>query len=493
MTVDFLSQDDYKYQYMIQVTSSLVDKKDVRSKRLELKLGQRELALRAGVSLHQLSQCERGLLLPDALFFKAIARILDTNPTDLCLAQEELAQKVTPGEGYVTAQSEKSYKVSRSQLFDPQKIAVLDLFCGIGGFSHGFERTGAFEVAFGVDLLSDRITTFTANHPAATAWCEDINDLSLASLSNYGPAPRIIIGGPPCQGFSSIRPFRNLTEGDKRNNLFEHFILAVECFRPEWFVMENVVGLLTHKAGATLQHIVDLFTQIGYSVDWRILNAALYGLPQRRERLLLVGNRQKKCFVWPAPTHFFDGRSMAGRYGQKMPQDSLFDMPLLPAVTVMEAINDLPPVSSGQSANYYRNDVIATAYQRLMRGTEDVLRLHDATEHSSRMLEIIRHAGSNKSALPKGLVSSGFSSSYSRLDPNKPAVTLTVNFVHPASNKCIHPYQDRALTPREGARLQSFEDAFLFKGKRAQIVKQIGNAVPPILGQVIAEAILAQW
>jgi DNA (cytosine-5)-methyltransferase 1 len=109
------------------------------------------------------------------------------------------------------------------------------------------------------------------------------------------------------------------------------------------------------------------------------------------------------------------------------------------------------------------------------------------------MLEIIRNSGANRSALPEGMTSSGFSSCYSRLDPDKPSVTLTVNFVHPASNKCIHPYQDRALTPREGARLQGFPDRFLFAGTRTEVVKQIGNAVPPILGEVIARAIHDQW
>ena len=116
--------------------------------------------------------------------------------------------------------------------------------------------------------------------------------------------------------------------------------------------------------------------------------------------------------------------------------------------------------------------------------------MHDATAHSAEMLNIIKHAGDNIHALPPGLVTSGFSSCYSRLAPNGPANTMTVNFVHPASNRCIHPFQDRALTPREGARLQGFPDTYVFQGTRGQVVKQIGNAVPPLLGRCIAEAIL---
>jgi DNA (cytosine-5)-methyltransferase 1 len=118
------------------------------------------------------------------------------------------------------------------------------------------------------------------------------------------------------------------------------------------------------------------------------------------------------------------------------------------------------------------------------------LTMHDATKHSERMLEIIRKSGYSRYDLPKGLTNSGFSSSYSRIEPDIPSVTLTVNFVHPASNKCIHPYQNRALTPREGARLQGFEDNYIFIGSRAQIVRQIGNAVPPLLGKAIAQALL---
>src|SRR5207247_5133851 len=121
------------------------------------------------------------------------------------------------------------------------------------------------------------------------------------------------------------------------------------------------------------------------------------------------------------------------------------------------------------------------------------LTLHESTAHTPRMLEIIRKAGSNRAALPAGMTSSGFSTCYSRMEPDRPSVTLTVNFVHPASNKCIHPFQDRALTPREGARLQGFPDRFRFSGTRSQIVKQIGNAVPPLLGQVIARGLAEQW
>ena len=292
------------------------------------------------------------------------------------------------------------------------------------------------------------------------------------------------MGGPPCQGFSWIRPFRTLTEGDPRNSLAEHYVLVLHRLQPAWFVFENVVGILTHERGARLDSVLEGLTGAGYQVDWRVLNAALYGVPQHRERVVIVGSRDGVPFHWPAPTHRVDYKGMAGNRAQVIRTDALFSARLPSAVTLMEAIGDLPAVSAGKSRDDYagapQND-----YQRAMRqGSDRRVTMHTATSHSARMLEIIRHAGANINALPAGMVKSGFSSCYSRLAPDRPSTTLTVNFVHPASNRCIHPFQDRALTPREGARIQSFPDRFEFEGSSAQVVKQIGNAVPPLVGRI---------
>jgi DNA (cytosine-5)-methyltransferase 1 len=151
---------------------------------------------------------------------------------------------------------------------------------------------------------------------------------------------------------------------------------------------------------------------------------------------------------------------------------------------VADAIDDLPRIESGAIATAYDRPA-RTQFQRDRRARSPSLELHSSTRHSDRMLEIISHSGPNISAIPPHLITSGFSSCYSRLAADEPSVTITVNFVHPASNRCIHPALDRALTPREGARLQSFDDDFSFAGNRTQIVKQIGNAVPPLLGQAL--------
>ena len=461
----------------------------VKELRAKLGLTQKQLAQETATTISFIQKVERGLITPDINEVLSIAEFLGTSP-EAVIESLKLRSLDRIGEGYKTALQGKTFTLPRQEPITPGKLPLVDLFCGVGGFSYGFERTGQFEVTAGIDLLSDRVQTFSANHKHGIAICSDITKVTPDTFLRNSPNPFLLIGGPPCQGFSSIRPFRTLTINDKRNNLFEHFALYVDALQPEWFVMENVVGMLTHKGGQTLKTILGLLESIGYRVSWKVLNAAYYGLPQSRERLFIVGNRRNINFVWPAPTHFYAYKGMAGKHGQGLETRDLFTPVLPPAVTVMEAIHDLPAVPAGGKATRYTDNVTLTPYEQRMRGQQEVLALHEATTHSEKMMEIVRSSGSSISAVAH-LITSGFSTSYSRLDPDTPSNTITVNFVHPSSNRCIHPYQHRALTPREGARLQSFPDSFVFKGTRSQVIKQIGNAVAPLMGEVFAEAILA--
>ena len=174
-----------------------------------------------------------------------------------------------------------------------QLLKVMDLFCGTGGFSKGFENTGYFEVVHGIDVLPIAVDTFSANHPDAFAVAGDIRNVRRREVSEQTGLKRgdvdVIIGGPPCQGFSSIRPFRSSEEDDPRNSLFEEFASYVNYFRPRMLVLENVVGLATYKNGQTIEQIVEVFAALGYECDWHLLNAARYGVPQKRERLVLIG------------------------------------------------------------------------------------------------------------------------------------------------------------------------------------------------------------
>lgn len=379
----------------------------------------------------------------------------------------------------------------------------MDLFCGTGGFSKGFENAGEFEVIHGVDVLPVAVETFKTNHPDAFAVADDIRKVRRSEVAEATGLRRgdvdVIIGGPPCQGFSSIRPFRSSADDDPRNSLFEEFASYVNYFRPKALVMENVVGLATYEGGDTIDRILETFSSLGYDCDWRILNAANFGVPQKRERLIILGVERGGSFQFPSFTHASTSKTIGHKNRSRMhtyaaPVSTLFDTEdfdsLPSAVTVREAIDDLPIVQSGESSERYSKPP-RTDFQRARRkNAPDELALHSSTRHSAKMMEIIRHSGDNISCIPKHLITSGFSSCYSRLRGDEPAVTITVNFVHPASNKCIHPDLDRALTPREGARLQSYDDDFVFKGNRSQIVKQIGNAVPPLLGKAIARSVL---
>lgn len=375
---------------------------------------------------------------------------------------------------------------------------VLDLFCGTGGFSKGFENASnaKFEVVLGIDLLPTSVETFKLNHINALGVSGDIRKHKKSQLSEKLGVRRgdigVIVGGPPCQGFSSIRPFRSANDDDPRNSLFEEFASYVNYFRPRFFVLENVTGLATHKGGETIEAMQTCFKGIGYECDWRLLNAAHYGVPQKRERLIMIGAEKGGKIEFPEPTHYFGGATIGfkdkRRVVSSMTPDLFAEKKLIPAISVMDAISDLPPVRSGEGADSYVMPPL-NEYQKERRKKLIKLKLHSSTVHTEKMLEIIRYAGKNIDCIPKSLITSGFSSCYSRLDADVPAVTITVNFVHPASNRCIHPYQDRALTPREGARLQSFDDDFEFFGSRTQIVKQIGNAVPPLLGKAIADQI----
>ena len=460
----------------------------IRALRVRSRMRQKDVAAHVGISNYQIRKWERGLTHPPEEAIRSLATLFGISPSELEIAQRKFAATVAPGEGYTTAKARYSGIKKPTRSPPSGCLRVLDLFCGAGGLSFGLELTGRFTTVAAVDLLPDRVATFRRNHPHATCVVGDIRELSGKDFVSIARKVDLIVGGPPCQGFSSIRPFRKLTEGDKRNTLIEHFLLSVAAIEPRWFVFENVVGVVTHQQGRLLRSLLREFASFGYSTSWRIVNTAHYGVPQSRERLVIVGNRIGTKFSWPLPRFRHDHKSMAGKRLEVIRTDPLLSSHLPRALTLMDAISDLPDVESGQSSMSYKIEP-KNGFQKWARLGCQQLTLHEATCHSARMLEIIRHSSANISAIPTHLITSGYSSCYSRLDAHHPSTTLTVNFVHPASNRCIHPLQDRALTPREGARIQSFPDWYLFSGNRAQVVKQIGNAVPPLLAKVLGESI----
>jgi len=370
------------------------------------------------------------------------------------------------------------------------KIAVVDLFCGTGALSYGLSaRNPAFTTVAGIDLYRPASETAAANHKSAKIICEKIENVSPQTLASQANVREVdlIVGGPPCQGFSSLRPSRGQDLDDPRNNLYKQFIKYVATLRPTAFLMENVIGLVNAGEGRLLRDIISGFEKVGYRVDWRILNAANFGVPQKRERFFLIGVKKSASntlpIEFPEPTHSFSGKVIGTRYKSNYlvnPKNGH------PALGVWDAISDLPSIASGQSSEVYRSQP-QNAYQLARRvRAGKTLSLHEAANHSAKMLEVIRYSGASINEIPKGLITSGYSSCYSRLDPDEPSTTITVKFTSPASSKCIHPRDDRAITPREAARIQGFDDDFVFCGSKTDIASQIGNAVPPIFGGVFS-------
>ncbi len=380
----------------------------------------------------------------------------------------------------------KNNKATRQKI--KPRLTVIDLFCGTGGFAHGFVSSGHnFELIYAIDSEQVAVETTKANHKYARVDNDDIRKVDPKKIKKELGVESVdlIIGGPPCQGFSSLRPNRSNVRNDERNNLFLNYAKFIKEFRPKMFVLENVVGLVTHKKGKTLEKIIETFSSIGYKVDWKILNAASYGVPQKRERFILIGSKDNRPIIFPKPIYYIGDRVI----GHVDKSRLLYaDTSAPAALTVNDAISDLPTVKRGQQQVNYKLEPL-NKYQRDRRNQNKVLTLHKAANHSDKMMEIIRYSGDSIASIPKELITSGFSSCYSRLDGNKPSTTITVKFQSPSSSKSIHPKQHRTITPREAARIQSFDDDYLFKGSLTQIANQLGNAVPPLLGKAIANAI----
>ena len=366
-------------------------------------------------------------------------------------------------------------------------LTMIDLFCGTGGFAEGFLKSkSSYKLLYAID--ADRVASETtrANHTKTRVDHGDIRKVDIKGIQKDLGVSEVdlIIGGPPCQGFSSLRPNRSSKIADERNNLFSYYVKFVKSFHPKVFILENVVGLATHDKGNTLEIMIDAFTNLGYSVDWRILNAASFGVPQKRERLIMIGSRTNGPISFPKPMYHFNGKAIGYKDKSRV---LLANNSKQLALTVNDAIGDLPILDRGELIGSY-DQAPLNNYQKERRAKSTLLTLHKAANHSDKMMEVIRHSGDNITCIPSHLITSGFSSCYSRLNGDEPSTTITVKFQSPASSKCIHPEQHRTITPREAARIQSFNDDYIFKGSLTQIASQLGNAVPPLLGRALSNA-----
>jgi DNA (cytosine-5)-methyltransferase 1 len=357
---------------------------------------------------------------------------------------------------------------------------VIDLFAGLGGLSYGFARNRRFEVVAANELLAPMARAYSLNHRHVKMYQKDINDFVSTDVEKDLTIRRsdidVIIGGPPCQAFSTIG--KRLLD-DPRGLLFREYCRVLKDFKPRLFLFENVMGLLSMSGGELIKTIVALFESLGYTVLYKVLDAADYGVPQRRKRVIMVGTLGRRPFEYPSPTHY-DPASKADHAPG-----------LMPYLTLADAIGDLPLVESDKYMCPPQNE-----YQSLMRARapEKVID-HNGPKNNPnlvRLMESLPEGGGphDLNELPGWFVGNrSYSNSYCRLWWNRPCCTITRNFSTPSSSRCIHPLAPRPLTTREGARIQSFPDDFVFCGSRSDRNLQIGNAVPPLLSAALAKAV----
>ena len=354
-----------------------------------------------------------------------------------------------------------------------RRYNLIDLFCGCGGFSKGFQQAG-YNIRIGIDLWKDATVTYKYNFPDAVVLNEDISSVDgkrILEITNMSKEEvDVIIGGPPCQGFSVSG--KRLID-DERNKLYKNFVRIVGELQPKVFVMENVPGLVRLFNGVFGPQIMEDFANIGYQVKMKILSSDNYGVPQKRVRVIFVGVRndiaKKVEFEYPTPT---TGPGTDN-----------------PAISCEEAISDLDFVPDDMA---YPEEIAyeilpLSSYQVKMREGSMVLYNHSITVHTEKTKSIIAMVpdGGNYKDLPKKLWSTRkVHIAWTRMNSKKPCFTIDTGHNHQ-----FHYRANRVPTVRESARIQSFRDSFKFIGIKTSQLKQVGNAVPPLMAEAIAESV----
>jgi len=367
-------------------------------------------------------------------------------------------------------------------------MRIVDLFSGVGGMTFGFYyslKNGMFvknkncEIVFANEKNVNAAKAFSINFPGVEMLNCDIKTLKEQTISNLIGTKEIdlIIGGPPCQSFSTI----GVRKYDDKAKLYKQYIRMLGIIRPKMFIFENVKGILSMKDNNNnsvmdmitreFEHISDNF---GYHVLHHVLNAVNYGIPQYRERVFIVGIRNDINLRWSPPES--NGTQL----------------------TIKDAINDLPTLKQGETKTIYEKEA-SNNYQNLMRYSNKSLTYHSAVLHGDKINTVIKNVAQGEGRhnfnqlIDKGVIderyrlTSGYNNTYGRLVAKKPSTTITHNMSTPSGLRCIHYGQNRALTPREGARIQSFPDWFQFSGTKTEVRTQIGNAVPPLLAILLCE------
>lgn len=358
-------------------------------------------------------------------------------------------------------------------------MKAIDLFAGCGGLSLGFMKAG-YTISKAVEFDESIANTYKMNHPEVDVIVDDIRNIDTTGTFKKGDA-EIIIGGPPCQGFSMAGTrIRQGFIDDPRNYLFKHYYNVVKAVKPKFFVMENVKGMLTMQGGKIFREIVNTFTSSDlmdgkpYYLHYRVVRAVDFGIPQKRERLIIIGSLYNNINF------------------EKIWEETKLDIErqypdYFSNVTVEDAIGNLPETSEDGKIS---NPAPMTSYQEYLSSNMKQICNHKKSNHSKTAIARMKQikAGQNYTALNEK-INSVHSGSYGRLCWDEQAPTITTRFDTPAGGRFIHPVENRTLTPREAARIQSFPDDFIFYGSNREISRQIGNAVPPKISYFLAKLI----
>lgn len=380
-------------------------------------------------------------------------------------------------------------------------MKLVDFFSGAGGLTCGLNMAG-FQSILGSDIHPVYADTFSSNHKNTCVIRSDIRELSehdILDLTGLKPGELdLIAGGPPCQGFSINAPVRSLD--DQRNHLFKEYLRIAEILRPKAILIENVPGLISLAKGTVVEAIIRHLNKMGYSVDYRILFAGHYGVPQMRFRTIFIALRDSSKIEFPEPTH--DASAVANFAGAKklcLKLSPLFSQDLKPKTTVWDAISDLPELKLGQVIN----DVLyktppESEYQTILRQGSTRLFNHGCAKLGEINLERLKYIpqGGSWRDIPHDLLPSGLQRArrsdhtkrYGRLHPDELCSTILTK-CDPHWGSFFHPTQNRAISVREAARIQSFPDHYFFTGNLTQQFEQVGNAVPPLMAKAIGEII----
>lgn len=341
------------------------------------------------------------------------------------------------------------------------KINIIDLFCGAGGFSLGFELEG-FDSVLAIDKWSDAVETYNYNRENKVAQNIDIHDYTnekiLKLMNDYKISG--VIGGPPCQGFSLVG---KREKGDIRNSLYLEYVRFVDVAKPDFFILENVKGLLSMEKGLYKEDIIKRFTELGYNVNYKLLKASDYGVPQSRERVFFIGLRKEK-------------------FG-----DIYYNFELLSKkemVSTYDALCDLPSLDKGENPETYKL-CPQNEFQRMMRQTSNKLLNNDVTNHTDQTKKIISliKDGGNIRDLPEEYYKiRNYNAAFKRMNSKLPSGTIDCGH-----RNYFHYSENRIPTVRESARIQSFPDNYFFTGNKGSQYTQVGNAVPVLLAKEIAK------